>query len=210
MMYTKISIFLLISFLSTVSAQNVGIAKSPTLDTTVQANTNSDEVNIDSLVAAQVAIARAKKWENYIAPEKPKPVLLASEKIESVQKNDWRSIIPNTIGLSEEATMKVGIILFSAMFVFFVVGIRRLILKPKRSTKKLRSNIELMRNEKAVSKKKTKLKGVRENLLNSPVNFSTAEGSLTKRAKELKIAKGEIILAAKIKSFELSVCSNER
>ncbi|MFA6025537.1 MAG: hypothetical protein WC727_03785, partial [Ignavibacteriaceae bacterium] len=76
--------------------------------------------------------------------------------------------------------------------------------------KNIRSNIQSIRLEKSISKKETKLKVIRKNLLNSSVNLNVTEGSLARKAKELKIAKGEIILAAKIKSYELSICSSER
>jgi len=186
-MYAKIYLFLLVSFLCSAFAQNIEKANFAVADTAMQTGKVEDEVNIDSLVAEQIAIAQAKKWEKAPLP----PRLVGGIKI------------PFPLGRVRDG-------LFLAMFVFTVVFARRLILKTKSKTKNLRSNIQSIRLEKTVTKKETKLKVIRKNLLKSSVNLSPAEGSLTRKAKQLKIAKGEIILAAKIKSYELSICSNER
>jgi len=220
-MYTKIYIFLLVSLLCTAFAQNAEKANLPNskvgfavADTAMQTGNAEDEVNIDSLVTAQIAIARAKKWENYIEPVKTNTGLATLQKIQLERKNNWLMNLSSIVGMDKETTTKAAIILFSSLVAFVILVVRRLKLRTKSKTKNgtenLRSNIQSIRLEKSISKKETKLKVIRKNLLNSSVNLNVTEGSLARKAKELKIAKGEIILAAKIKSYELSICSSER
>jgi membrane protein implicated in regulation of membrane protease activity len=209
-MYAKLYLFLLVSFLCATFAQKVETVKSAVPDTTFQTNNIGEAVNIDSLVSAQVAIARAKKWENHEAPEIQISAMPAVGKIESAKNTNWFLQYTSMVGADEATAIKGAVIFFAALFVFLVVFIRRMFLNRKKKKNDLRSNIQLLRSEKSMSKKGTKLKVIRKNLLNNSVNLNSSEGSLTRRAKELKIAKGEIILAAKIKSYELSVCSNER
>lgn len=220
-MYAKIYIFLFISLLCTAFAQNAGKANLPdnkagfaVVDSALQTGNAENEINIDSLVTAQIAIARAKKWENYIEPVKTNTGLAVSQKIQLERKNNWLMNLSSIVGMDKETTTKAAIILFSSLVAFVVLIVRRLKLKTKsktkNGTKNIRSNIQSIRLEKSIPKKETKLKLIRENLLNSSVNFNVTEDSLARKAKELKIAKGEIILAAKIKSYELSICSSER
>ena len=64
-----------------------------------------------------------------------------------------------------------------------------------------------IREEKVVVKDDPKLKNVRTKLKNNSEHF-TAENSFGEAAKELNISKGELLLAAKIKSYELSRITN--
>lgn len=205
MRHVQIIIFLLVSVFSFASAQN-GIAALP--DTATQTGTTDEEVSVASLVEKQIAMAQAKQWENRQTEVKQKPV--AAAPIKNKTKENWFTTVSTPFKLSGDTAKSVGIILFSTLLVFGSVITRRLVLKHKNKPTNLRTNIQSMRLEKSVVKKETKLKSIRENLLKSSLNFNSGEGSLTRKAKELKIAKGEIMLAAKIKSYELSVCSSDR
>jgi len=205
MRHLQIIILLLVSVFSYTYAQS-GIAALP--DTAKQAGNSDEEVSVASLVEKQIAIAQAKQWENRQTVVKQKPVVAAP--IKNKTNENWFTTVSTQFKFSVETAKSVGIILFSTMLVFGSVITRRLVLKHKNKSNNLRSNIQSMRLEKSVVKKETKLKSIRENLLKSSLNFNSGEGSLTRKAKELSIAKGEIILAAKIKSYELSVCSSDR
>ncbi len=204
MKYLQIIIFLFISVFSFTSAQS-GNAAIP--DTTSQLN-NTKEISVAEMVEKQIALAQAKQWANRQEPSKQKAVKKVS--IKNQANSDWLASIASQVKLSPEMVTRIGIILLSSMFVFGSVVTRRLVLSRKSKLNNLRSNIQSLRLEKAIVKKETKLKNVRENLLKSSINLNNAEGSLAQKAKELKIAKGEIMLAAKIKSYELSICSNDR
>jgi len=204
MRYLQIFIFLFISFFSFASAQSGNAAVT---DTSSQLS-NTEELSVAGLVEKQIALAQAKQWANRQEPVNQKAVAPLS--IKSKTNNDWFASISTQFKLSPEMVTRIGIILFSSMFVFGSVVTRRLVLKHKSKSNKLRTNIQSLRLEKSIVKKETKLKSIRENLLKSSINLNSAEGSLAQKAKELKIAKGEIMLAAKIKSYELSICSNDR
>lgn len=204
MKYLLIVIFLFISVFSFTSAQS-GNAAIP--DTTSQLS-NTEEISVAEMVEKQIALAQAKQWANRQEPIKQKVVKTVS--IKKQANNDWLASIASQVKLSSEIVTRIGIILLSSMFVFGSVVTRRLVLSRKSKANNLRSNIQSLRLEKSIVKKETKLKNVRENLLKSSINLNSAEGSVTQKAKELKIAKGEIMLAAKIKSYELSICSNDR
>jgi len=208
MRYVQLFIVLLAWVLSSAQAQNVNSISASTSDTTMQSSGGEEEVNVASLVEKQIAIAQAKQWENKVQP------VVLKKNVSSISKNEiesnWFTSLVTWLGFSSKTLTRVEIILVSAMLVFGSVVTRRLVLKRNGKSNNLRSNIQSLRLEKSVVKKETKLKSVRENLLKSSIHLSYAEGSLTQKAKELKIAKGEIMLAAKIKSYELSICSNER
>ena len=206
MRYLQLFIFLLALAFSSAAAQNATPTAVP--DTSLRSSNGEDEINVANLVEQQIAIAQAKQWENKVQP------VVQQKNVSSISKNEiesnWFVSFVTWLGLSPETLIRIEIILVSALLVFGSVVTRRLVLKRKGNSNKLRSNIQSLRLEKSVVKKETKLKNIRENLLKSSIYLSNAEGSLTQKAKELNIAKGEIILAAKIKSYELSICSNER
>jgi len=204
MKYLQIIIFLVISVFSFTFAQSGSAAIA---DTSLQLS-NTEELSVADMVEKQIALAQAKQWSNRQESAKQKVVEPLS--IKSKINNDWFASLSTQFNLSEEMVTRIGIILLSSMFVFGSVVTRRLVLKHKSRSNNLRSNIQSLRLEKSIVKKETKLKSIRENLLKSSINLNSGEGSLAQKAKELKIAKGEIMLAAKIKSYELSICSNDR
>lgn len=208
MRYAQLFIFLLALTFSSASAQNVNATQTSVSDTSLQTSNGEDEVNVAEMVEKQIAIAQAKQWENKVKPLEQKKTVSAASKIET--KNDWFISAALQLGVRPEMFTKIEIMFASVMLVFGSVVARRLVLKRSGKSNNLKSNIQSLRLEKSIVKKETKLKSIRENLLKSSIHLSNAEGSLTQKAKELKIAKGEIILAAKIKSYELSICSNER
>lgn len=204
MKYIPIIIFLFITVFSFTSAQSGNAAIS---DSSIQLSA-TEELSVAEMVEKQIALAQAKQWANRQEPVKQKAVTPVS--IKSKTNNDWLASIASQAKLSPEMVTRIGIILLSSLFVFSSVVTRRLVLKHKNKSNKLRTNIQSLRLEKSIVKKETKLRSIRENLLRSSVNLNSMEGSLAQKAKELKIAKGEIMLAAKIKSYELSICSNDR
>ncbi|MDP3150461.1 MAG: hypothetical protein Q8N83_15165 [Ignavibacteria bacterium] len=208
MRYLQLFIFLLALVFSSATAQSLNATSVSISDTSMQASSGEEEVDVAGMVDKQIAIAQAKQWENKVQP------VVQQKNVSSISKNEiesnWFVSFVTWLGLSPETLIRIEIILVSALLVFGSVVTRRLVLKRKGKSNKLRSNIQSLRLEKSVVKKETKLKNIRENLLKSSIYLSNAEGSLTQKAKELNIAKGEIILAAKIKSYELSICSNER
>lgn len=206
MRYVKFFIFLFALAFSSAVAQNATPTAVP--DTSLRSSNGEDEINVANLVEQQIAIAQAKQWENQEKPIVQKQVLSTASATET--ENGWLASSILQLGLSPEMLTRIEIMFAFVMLVFGSLVTRRLVLRRRSKSNNLRSNIQSLRLEKSVVKKETKLKNIRENLIKSSIYLSNAEGSLSQKAKELKIAKGEIILAAKIKSYELSICSNER
>ena len=100
---------------------------------------------------------------------------------------------------------KFSILGFATILIFSVVIIRRKILSRQKDNKNsLKENIRLLREEKAVKKLNPKLTDVRNSLIRDSLTFANPKAGISKIAKELNIAKGEILLAAKLKSHELN------
>gem|GEM_PF-1113795 len=213
-MQTKQYFLLFIFFFCTAFGQKDESAVNAASGNVVQTDTSGNNINLDSLVAQQIAIAQTKKWGVVSETEKPKVETVAAKIIPEVKKANWIENILTVINFNDAVTVKIGIILFAVFFASAFITVRRLKLKRKSSAKQnkggLKSNIQSVRSEMPITKKDVQLKAIRENLQNSSITIGAAEGSLAKKARELKIAKGELMLAAKIKSYELSVCSNER
>jgi len=93
----------------------------------------------------------------------------------------------------------------AAAIIFLFVFIRRIYLnRSKKSNKAIKNNIRIIREESLVKRENGDLKKVRSKLVNSPVILNNHGKPLSTVAKELNISQGEIILAAKIKSYELN------
>jgi len=98
-----------------------------------------------------------------------------------------------------------------AVAAFSFVFVRRLIRnRPRKGEKKLKNNIRILRGENIFVKEQSDLKSIRSKLLNSPVILNNHGKPLSEVAKELNISQGEIILAAKIKSYELAKGQNSK
>lgn len=98
-----------------------------------------------------------------------------------------------------------------ALFAFAFVFIRRLIINHAgKAGKNLKNNIRILREEGIKIQEKSSLKSIRSKLINSPVILNNHGKPLAEVAKELNISQGEILLAAKIKSYELAKDKNEK
>lgn len=92
-----------------------------------------------------------------------------------------------------------------AVAAFSFVFIRRFKQRaPKRKENKIKNNIKIMREESLIKRNQPELKALRSSLMNSPAILNNHGKPLATVAKELNISQGEIILAAKIKSYELA------
>ena len=165
-----------------------------------------DSVNIREMVLEQIAAAKKKMLEE---KESATRIQLNNEK-RALKKNSNEEALSISDKIMEflykanKDFARVAILAGSTFLVFGTVLIRRVKIK-KRSIrrKKLVKNINSIREEKVIVKDDPKLKEVRAKLKNNPEHFEE-ENSFGETAKELNISKGELVLAAKIKSYELS------
>jgi hypothetical protein len=100
-----------------------------------------------------------------------------------------------------------GFALAAFSFVFFRRFLKN---RPTKGEKKLKNNIRILREENIFVKEQPELKTLRSKLLNSPVILNNHGKPLSEVARELNISQGEIILAAKIKSYELAKGNNSK
>jgi hypothetical protein len=177
------------------------------IDLTMDSIIAVDSVNIREMVEEQITAAKKKMLE-----EKESAItgiLTSNEK--TVPKETGNEVHLGVIEKIREFLYKankdmarVALLAGSTFLVFGTVLIRRVKIKKKNiRRKKLVKNINSIREEKVVAKDNPKLKNVRTKLKNNPENFGE-ENSFGETAKELNISKGELLLAAKIKSYELS------
>ncbi len=162
----------------------------------------ADSINISALVQTQINKARAKlnSAENdVIKTEAPAPV----------QEKSWFEGLGLPFNLSDSLTQKILIIVLASFLVLGFVFIKRLkSAKKKKPEKILKRNVAFIREERVLKVENNKLSSVRQKLSADPNYLNSSADNLTKRAKELNIAKGELILAAKIKSHELAKVSS--
>ncbi len=166
----------------------------------------SDSVNISQMVLAQIDAARKKQME-----EKNQPTKLVETTTVKVQPASSTNFIADwvkSLAISEDTMVKI-IIIGSATFIAVIfISFRRLKYSKKYSVKNdLKNGIKLIREEKVFGKKDEKLSSVRNKLAGSPSSYQLSNESVSRNARDLNIAKGEIYLAARIKSHELNQAS---
>lgn len=167
---------------------------------------SDSSINISKLVQMQILAAQKKENE-----KANKPVLnVETKKVKQPNKLDVYFLfqIRKMIPLSDTDLFKTIVMLSFSLIVFGSVFIKRKISNKKNNKTKLtwlKKNISLMREEKPIKVgKPDKLKkSVRKKLLiSAPAKLSTE--SISKAAKEFQISKGEILLASRIKNYELN------
>lgn len=155
----------------------------------------SDSVSISELVALQIKSAKEK--EEQLVSE------TASVEVDERTEIPWKkneSFLSDFNFFSNRYLILgiAGVILFGFVFLR-----RKAFEKKNKSIKKLKKNIQLIREERALKISNPKMNEIRIALRKNPSSLTNDEVEITKTAKELNISKGEILLAARIKSFEL-------
>ncbi|MCX6169933.1 MAG: hypothetical protein NTX65_11365 [Ignavibacteriales bacterium] len=91
-----------------------------------------------------------------------------------------------------------------SIVILLVITFRRAILAfKKRASQILKNKITMLREEKVVTRTNPKLEEARKKLRNSKSIFDTTDKHISKVAKGLNIAKGELLLASRLKIFEI-------
>jgi hypothetical protein len=180
-----------------------------------QVGAAGDSVNIGMLVAAQIEAAKNKQIQDSIAQARIKEIPIipvqtpaaAPPKIENFITgfcSEYYNKLVGSFQRRDEPTMKLSIFGLVSLATLFIVFFRRRVIKRKGVSKRiLKNGIKLIREEKVKYKANVELSMVRNKLLGNPTSFQLTNDSVTKNARDLNIAKGEIYLAARIKSHEL-------
>jgi hypothetical protein len=216
-------LFVYFSFVAFAGSSNYEIAKDG-----LYANLSGavgDSIDIKRMVDAQIESVRNKQIQDSIAFLKDKNIQSASVKAvvlshEAItlkpqsQKTQWDTFfsyikpIMQHVGTPNEMTIKLSIMGGASFFASLLVYVRRKKLNTKKITKSdFKNGIKLIREEKVKDKKYDKLSLIRNKLIGSTPAFQLSNDSVAKNARELKIAKGEIYLAARIKLQELKKVS---
>lgn len=165
-------------------------ANSADSSTAVQAQ---DSLKLSDLVQQQINIAKEKQ------SVQTTPVVSVAAKEEVIQPvNEER---PSFLA---SRPLHVKIFLAGSIVILFALSFRRTLLAfKKRSTTTLKNKIAMLREEKVVAKTDPKLENARKKLRDNKSIFDVSEKHISKVAKELNVAKGELLLASRIKLFEI-------
>lgn len=105
---------------------------------------------------------------------------------------------------AENLPVHIQIFITTSFLVLLGLLIRRAVLAVnRRSSRILKNKISSIREEKVFVKENLKLTGERIKLKNRKTILNVSESHLSKLAKELKIAKGELLLASRLKHYEI-------
>ena len=173
------------------------------------AYTSKDSVDIHAIVEKQIAAARERALNEKL---NPKPVVAEAKKEIVVAKT-----VKKEITTTKQATANplITFILDQpwqytvfALVSFFIIGFvlaRRVIVSFTRSSKNaLKQKIGMMREEKVGgSKSNPKLAKTRKMLKDNLEIFQQANTQIDKKAKQMNLAKGELLLAARLKLYEV-------
>jgi len=173
--------------------------KAQSNDSTSSKAAVGDNVNVSAMVTMQIQKAMEKQARGSdISPN-------TTERSVQSEKREINSAPMNLIigFISAQPVSAKLFSLFSAVILLMVIG-RRVILGLKtHASLKLKSRIQLLRNDKIRSKNDPKLRKSRKKLCANETLFNRSEKHVSKKARELNIAKGELFLAARLKFFEV-------
>lgn len=166
-------------------------------ETKEQTNTNSEEITEEKIDKAKILfdLSKAKKEFVEIAKTESKPVY--EKRKPYVVKRIKKPVE------SSGVAWKFMLILFVSVAAAAVVIYRRRKTTQKESKDKvLKENIQLIREERLVKQSNPYLNEIRKRLKDGPGRIQLNDIIVTKTARDLKISKGEILLANRIHNHE--------
>ncbi len=200
-------IFFLLLFAGTASAQNLE-AELTSFQTLVRDSSNissnqagSDSINISQIVQQQIDAARKKQLEEQ--QKASLNVVLKARENKAGGVEYFFANLRKSIPLSDDLLMKFSILGSAAFLASLFIFMRRFRGRKKSAKTDLKRNIKLLREEKIFSKKDKKLSGLRTKLSGAPSTYELSNRAVARNARDMNIAKGEIYLAARIKSHEM-------
>lgn len=156
-------------------------------------SSKSDSVNISSYIQSEIESIKTKETAKKQINENEAGL------IEEQAENKESGVF---LGLSEGTLIKIFLLVDAALVAFlFLIWRRRKERIAKELKAKFKSNIKKLREERIKGKEDERLNNLRKNLQAHPICSNLTDNSVSTQAKKLNISKGEIYLAAKIKSF---------
>lgn len=182
----------LLLFATIISAQN-NVAKS---DSVVA----QDSVRISDLVQKQIQQAKEKQSVNVLLSAYSQKEKISVEA--QIAPPPAKTI--ELMKLFNDQPLHIKIFEMTSLAIFLFVLIRRIGFGfKKKSLRILKDKIQMLRLEKIAAKENPKLKKSRETLLDNEKIYRSSGKQLSKAAKKMNIAKGELLLAARLKLFEV-------
>ncbi|MBA4406685.1 hypothetical protein C0389_05365 [bacterium] len=157
-----------------------------------------DSICISNLVQRQIEKAREKQMQQAVIPVTEAAISIALKKVVIPISNDP---IRNFV-----KSLPLHILIFITASFFIILGLvvrRTVYVIKKRSSRTLKNKISILREEKVITRENSKLKDERKKLKNHKSIFNASESHISNLAKELRIAKGELLLASRLKLFEI-------
>ncbi len=161
-----------------------------------------DSVDIRALVQKQIEEARAKKVENFLNVQPTAEAKIEVPVVKKVQPKEASNTLVDFF-----LNQPVHYMIYEVVS-FFIVGfvlLRRTIKNFGKSSKKnLKIKIGLMREEKiGGAKVSPKLIKIRKLLKDNLEIFKQNDRQLARTARQLNVSQGELLLAARLKFFEM-------
>ncbi len=173
------------------------IAQSATIDScaTVIAQ---DTVCISDLVQQQINKAIEKQSQQIVHAVSEAKINFVPKVVVAPTANDPIRNFVNALPIHIQIFIAASFLIILSLLVH-----RAVLVVKRRSSRTLKNKISSLREEKIVTKENPKLKGERIKLKNRNSIFNVSEGHISKLAKELNIAKGELLLASRLKQYEI-------
>jgi hypothetical protein len=184
-------------FMSLVLLSSLLFAQTTAIDTSANV-AQQDSSQINKMVRQQIENAKIKA-------SAPGTSNNLNEKIK-VPENNTAQIIQenNLILLIMNQPVHIKIFLVFVVVVLLTIIMRRTILAMSRRTKQVfKAKIAMIREEKVFIEENPYLKSTREQLKGNKIIFNANEKQISKTAKEMNLAKGELLLAARLNLFEV-------
>lgn len=165
------------------------------LQTTTMAQKN-DSVDIRGMVQKQIQEAQKKQKAELISVDnknyKSTPIIKKSSKqtLEQIEVISWM-------------TTEIIILLSASIAAVIFIVIRRRRLRKSSSNRDLKKNIKIIREEQLVINIDPRLRSIRKRLCLNSFYLNNVGNDVSAAARRLQIAKGEILLASRIRSYEI-------
>lgn len=161
-----------------------------------------DSIKIADIVRLQIEAARIRDSIKTAIPAEPsKAEILAVPAVKKAEKAETKvDYFAFLNGISIEIRI---LAVFSFIVFMWVFSRRALIYFKKRDKILLKKNIALLREEKVPQKMAKRSRKAKKDLSRNLSGMQLNEKLLARKARELNIAKGELLLASRLKNFEL-------
>ncbi len=202
----KLSSVILLVFV-TVFQMNISAqeTKPEELKISTRENTGAQEnvIDIRKIVERQIQAAVNRRY-NKVLNESLKNII----QVESADKKETNRLSGFGSSFLKMIDTRIIVLLAAGIVLVAAIGYRRKRLNGNKEDERLpdlKKRIAMIRNEEPVIIESSGLSEVRKNLRSMPLegkSYGKAKPDISKRAKELNVSKGEILLAAKLRSYE--------